>query len=775
MSKNSYNNSFIKCNISKILSIFILLSPFIDLFTGIFIHSLNINFTIGIIIRILFLIFICFITLFTFKKKNILIPYLIIGIYFICYIVVNLIYKDSSILKEIQELIKVFYFPIILISLYSIKEEIHISRMTLFTTLFIYLILIFVPTFFNVGYKTYEITKAGTLGFFNSANEISGIIAILTPIMFIILTESKNLIPKLILGIMYLVVILMMGTKTPLLSLGITLMISIIYYWTNLVKNKKYKQVFLSLFILIVGISSLIIIIPRTNFYKNIETHLHYLKLNNITEVFKSEKYVDHFIFSSRLKFLKNKAKIYNKSNIYEKLFGIGYINNNKLTKSIEMDYFDIYFSHGIIGFIIYFSISISILIKILSNKINKSYQRLMYETSLFLIIILSLFTGHILTAPSPSILVIIIVLSINKKQKKRLLFTDVNLEIGGIEKAQINLLDNINYNKYKVDLILEEKKGTLLSKVNKNVLIRELKVSNNKNKIIRKSINLTRKLIFKILEYKNYDFSCCYTTYSYSCNKLALIASNNSSIYIHSDYKYVYKKKEDFKAFFDTRNISKFNKIIFVSNEAKLSFINEYKNLESKCLVINNFINTKEILAKSQEKIALKKPKNNKLFVFVGRLDDSSKKLTRALNLVKEIKDIELWIIGDGPDRKIYENYSMTNNIEDRVKFIGKKENPYPYMKDADYIVLTSDYEGFPVTYLEALTLNKQIITTINTSDESIDMKDYANIISKDPNKMVKEVKEILKSNRKYPHISVEKLQKDKIKIFEKLFNGEY
>lgn len=775
MSKNSYNNSFMKSNLSKILSIFILLSPFIDLFTGIFIHSLNINFTIGIIIRILFLIFICFITLFTFKKKNILIPYLIIGIYFICYIVVNLIYKDSSILKEMQELIKVFYFPIILISLYSIKEEIHISRMTLFTTLFMYLILIFVPTFLNVGYKTYEITKAGTLGFFNSANEISGIIAILTPIMFIILTESKNLIPKLILGIMYLVVILMMGTKTPLLSLGITLIISIIYYWTNLVKNKKYKQVFLSLFILIVGISSLIIIIPRTNFYKNIETHLHYLKLNNITEVFKSEKYVDHFIFSSRLKFLKNKAKIYNKSNIYEKLFGIGYINNNKLTKSIEMDYFDIYFSHGIIGFIIYFSISISILIKILSNKINKSYQRLMYETSLFLIIILSLFTGHILTAPSPSILVIIIVLSLNKKHKKRLLFTDVNLEIGGIEKAQINLLDNINYNKYKVDLILEEKKGTLLSKVNKNVLIKELKVSNNKNKIIRKSINLTRKLIFKILEYKNYDFSCCYTTYSYSSNKLALIASNNSSIYIHSDYKYVYKKKEDFKAFFDTRNISKFNKIIFVSNEAKLSFISEYKNLESKCLVINNFINTKEILTKSQEKIALKKPKNNKLFVFVGRLDDSSKKLTRALNLVKEIKDIELWIIGDGPDRKIYENYSMTNNIEDRVKFIGKKENPYPYMKDADYIVLTSDYEGFPVTYLEALTLNKQIITTINTSDESINMKDYANIISKDPNKMVKEVKEILKSNRKYPHISVEKLQKDKIKIFEKLFNGEY
>ena len=94
--------------------------------------------------------------------------------------------------------------------------------------------------------------------------------------------------------------------------------------------------------------------------------------------------------------------------------------------------------------------------------------------------------------------------------------------------------------------------------------------------------------------------------------------------------------------------------------------------------------------------------------------------------------------------------------------------------MLSADYIILTSDYEGFPVTYLEALTLNKQIITTINTSDESINMKDYANIISKDENKEVKEVKQILKENKKYPPISVDKTQENKISLFEKLFNNE-
>ena len=93
--------------------------------------------------------------------------------------------------------------------------------------------------------------------------------------------------------------------------------------------------------------------------------------------------------------------------------------------------------------------------------------------------------------------------------------------------------------------------------------------------------------------------------------------------------------------------------------------------------------------------------------------------------------------------------------------------------MNEADYVILTSDYEGFPVTYLEAITLNKNIITTIETSDESIDMKDIAYIIPKKENEMVKSVKEILKENSKKKSINIDKIQKNKIKIFEELFDN--
>ena len=211
----------IRKNINIYLASFLLFQPFLDLITGLNIHLLNSSLTVGIVLKVLFMLSLVYITLFVYKKKKTLIPYLLIGLYCAFFLLGKIIYP-TNIMKEIQELVKIFYFPIILISLYSIKDEIKISRMTFFATLFLYLICIFIPLLFHTGYKTYEITKAGTLGFYNSANEISGIISLLTPFMFIILVEKKNIFSLLTIFI-YLAVILMVGTKTPLLALIITL------------------------------------------------------------------------------------------------------------------------------------------------------------------------------------------------------------------------------------------------------------------------------------------------------------------------------------------------------------------------------------------------------------------------------------------------------------------------------------------------------------------------------------------------------------------------
>lgn len=764
-------NKVIKNNLSKIISIFILIQPVLDLITGICLHVFSLNLTIGIIIRMLFLLFIMYATTFIYKKKLSLIYYLIVAFYSIIYLI-N-IGTNSHLFGQVQGLLRVFYFPLLLVSFYDLKDEIKISTATLFTTLTLYLIFIFIPMTLNLGFKSYEITKSGTLGYYNSANEISGIISILTPIVFMIFNSKGKSILKVIYILLYLVVILTIGTKTPLLSLLITIGMTFIYIMIKSYKDKKYKRILSSFIIIVIGIISLIILIPKTNFYKNIKVHLDFLKVEDVTDIIDNGNLIDHFIFSQRVTFLTDRKSIYDNATFQEKLFGIGYYYNGKKDKQVEMDYFDIYLNHGIIGFIIFFSVYLYILVQTTKIKRKLNFNLYMLNVSMLLILFLSLFTGHIITAPAVSLIVVVIIMMLQNRRKKELLFSINDLRVGGIETAIINLLNNIDYKKYNVTLVMEEKTGVLLKNVNKNVKVQELKVSNNKNVIIRKGINFIRKLNFSILNYHKFDFSCCYATYSLSANKIALTASKNNSIYVHSNYRYIYKDKTEFKNFFNCRNISSFRRIIFVANEAEKDFIKIYPELKNKCLVLNNFIDPDKILKLSTEKISETHPKNKKLFVFIGRLDDSSKKVSRAINLLKSLSDVNLLIVGDGPDRKMYEDLVTKNDLSKRVTFVGQKTNPYPYIKLADYIILTSDYEGFPVTYLEAITLHKRILTTIDVSDESINIgKDYATIISMDEKKMLKDVQKELSSPRKIKDIDIKKIQEERLEKLENIFN---
>lgn len=764
-------NKVIKNNLSKIISIFILIQPVLDLITGICLHVFSLNLTIGIIIRMLFLLFIMYATTFIYKKKISLIYYLIVTFYSIIYLI-N-IGTNSHLFGQVQGLLRVFYFPLLLVSFYDLKDEIKISIATLFTTLTLYLIFIFIPMTLNLGFKSYEITKSGTLGYYNSANEISGIISILTPIVFMIFNSKGKSILKVIYILLYLVVILTIGTKTPLLSLLITIGMTFIYIMIKSYKDKKYKRILSSFIIIVIGIISLIILIPKTNFYKNIKVHLDFLKVEDVTDIMDNGNLIDHFIFSQRVTFLTDRKSIYDNATFQEKLFGIGYYYNGKKDKQVEMDYFDIYLNHGIIGFIIFFSVYLYVLVQTTKIKRKLNFNLYMLNVSMLLILFLSLFTGHIITAPAVSLIVVVIIMMLQNRRKKELLFSINDLRVGGIETAIINLLNNIDYKKYNVTLVMEEKTGVLLKNVNKNVKVQELKVSNNKNVIIRKGINFIRKLNFSILNYHKFDFSCCYATYSLSANKIALTASKNNSIYVHSNYRYIYKDKTEFKNFFNCRNISSFRRIIFVANEAEKDFIKIYPELKNKCLVLNNFIDPDKILKLSTEKISETHPKNKKLFVFIGRLDDSSKKVSRAINLLKSLSDVNLLIVGDGPDRKMYEDLVTKNDLSKRVTFVGQKTNPYPYIKLADYIILTSDYEGFPVTYLEAITLHKRILTTIDVSDESINIgKDYATIISMDEKEMLKDVQKELSSPRKIKDIDIKKIQEERLEKLENIFN---
>ena len=92
--------------------------------------------------------------------------------------------------------------------------------------------------------------------------------------------------------------------------------------------------------------------------------------------------------------------------------------------------------------------------------------------------------------------------------------------------------------------------------------------------------------------------------------------------------------------------------------------------------------------------------------------------------------------------------------------------------MIQADYVILTSDYEGFPVVYLESILLDKNIITTIPTSDDKIEIRDYAYIVPKDEKEMVKEVKKIIKKPSSKKSINLNELFDERMIRLERIFN---
>ena len=573
-------NTWIKKNFNIILLVFILLQPILDVITGIGIHIWHTNITIGIIVRMLFLVFILYSVVFVYKRKKSLIFYAILVIYGILYMAGMLIYKDGvGLFSEIQGLCRVFYFPVLLISLYSIKDEIKISKMTLMVVLITYLVCILVPNCLNLGFKTYEITKAGTLGFFNSANEISGIISILTPIMILILTNKKKILLTLIIGLIYLYVILTIGTKTPLLSLGITIFFTYLWFIHQEIKLKRVKRVAISIILLIIFIAGMIVILPKTNFYKNIETHLEFLEVDNITEVFKDKKLIDHFIFSERLTFLENRYKDYRDENNYLQLFGIGYLKDGKDTKAIEMDYFDIYYSQGLIGFIIYFGIYGYFFYLIMKRRKKLDFTQYMLYISVVLSVLLSFVTGHIITAPAVSILLIVLLLILEKNKYERILFIGQNLDIDKSLESKIN---NLDLEKYKVEFLLITRKIKEKNRLSSEIIIKKYKPVTNKNIIIEKIINSRKLLWYQIINYQMYDKCYCYQEYDKLKNKIGTISSSYYNIYVDK----INKKKKDQIA---NLPIDKIKHIIFKTEKDQEEFLKNNAKLTKKCLIIDS------------------------------------------------------------------------------------------------------------------------------------------------------------------------------------------
>ncbi|MBQ7573010.1 MAG: glycosyltransferase [Clostridia bacterium] len=217
-------------------------------------------------------------------------------------------------------------------------------------------------------------------------------------------------------------------------------------------------------------------------------------------------------------------------------------------------------------------------------------------------------------------------------------------------------------------------------------------------------------RLSAKYYKNKRYDVAINYLEIENPKFILSNINANKYFQWIHTDVKKLTLGELDmFVAMYE-----KMDYIICVSETAYESMCELYPSLISKTHVIYNFFDIDAIKRKAEEKNDFKT--DGFTIVSIGRMVEL-KGYSRAIDVLKRLNaegyGFAWYIIGDGGERTIIEEKIKAYGLENQIKLLGLKDNPYPYIKACNLFFLPSLYEGFPTVTIEAKVLNKPVLAT--------------------------------------------------------------
>lgn len=296
----------------------------------------------------------------------------------------------------------------------------------------------------------------------------------------------------------------------------------------------------------------------------------------------------------------------------------------------------------------------------------------------------------------------------------KKIAIFQNDLSMGGIQKSLINLLNKIDYDKYEVDLYLFYKNDFLSDKLPSKLNIIYLKPMNYFCRFV--FFSLLRKIKHYKIE-KEYDLAIDYNSYDQAC-ALACLNTNSKEhiMWVHNDV--IRERKNDIKyrilRFFFKSKYKRYDKFVCVSNGLIEPFKKLNKIKHDNFEVIPNLVISDEIINKSKEKVDISIDENKYNLVSVGRfvIQKGFDILINDMKVITEKrKDIHLYIIGDGKQKKKLEKLVKNNNLESYITFLGSQKNPFKYETLMDGFVLESRYEGQGIVILEAKILGLDLI----------------------------------------------------------------
>lgn len=369
-----------------------------------------------------------------------------------------------------------------------------------------------------------------------------------------------------------------------------------------------------------------------------------------------------------------------------------------------------------------------------------------------------------------------------------------MHLEMGGAERSLVNLLNEIDYNEYSVDLLLIKKKGELISQLPQNVNIIETpyelrslfsnrieKIRGIKYFVIRGCSILYSEIYGKIKPGDNcavrwngfydkaipkldrkYDVAISYLagpSMFYVANK---VEAKKKIVFIHSDYKAsgaFIGKNTDFPYF------KKFDVIPTISEQCKNSLVKEFPDIREKFVVVPNITSTRLIEARSCQFIPEEYKERKSIICSVGRLSNEKgfDMAAQAAAILKSRKILFSWyIVGEGGERKKIQEIIAKNHLEDCFFLLGIRDNPYPYMRYADIVVQPSRYEGKSMVLDEAKILAKPIIATNYTTVHDQLTEEEGLIVEMSPKGIADGVQKILSDESVQSQFSDYLKQKD-------------
>lgn len=291
---------------------------------------------------------------------------------------------------------------------------------------------------------------------------------------------------------------------------------------------------------------------------------------------------------------------------------------------------------------------------------------------------------------------------------KKVLIMNDLVVG-GGAEKVLWEVINILLDNKYDVTLITPKKYEVLPNKSIKYVYFSN---QDGRCEYLKKAIKIV-KVYLKIYK-ENYDFAIAMK--EGRCMKyVRWMRAKRKFAWIHVDYDYLYYTKNKFKFIPEINYMKKFEKIFCVSRQVKKSVVHKVGNPNNLTLLYNP-IDIDNIVKKSFENVEdFYCDSQKKLFVSVGRLsyEKGYDRLIMALVKLKDIEEkFEVLIIGEGTERENLERLIKEYHLHN-ITLLGKRDNPYKYIRIANYFVNVSRTESFGLSIYEALLCGKPCMIT--------------------------------------------------------------